>query len=349
MPDTPQVKVAILGLNMGQSHLEVLLGNPQAEVVALCDLRKEFAESLAARHHVPQVFTDYRDMLTRPDIDAVVVALPVYLHAPVSLAFLEAGKHVLVEKPMASNVEDAQRMLEAAQSRKLVLTINHNQRFDPVTIFLKDYLAQGNCGRIHFARCVWTRPYGMLPEPHRNWFNEKARGGGVLLDLGTHLLDKVLSLFDFPEPVQIAATSFTVLGKEQERQTGAHFDADDLTVGMIQFDNGMTMQLEVGFGSHIEKEILYFELYGETGGITTRDGFKLFSVRGTAPFMAMPSQPLPTPAIPSVPDDFVDAILHQREPVITPESGIKVTRILESLRVAAEQGWGTAAVRPLSI
>jgi predicted dehydrogenase len=336
-----KVNVAVLGLNMGGYHVDVLAKNPHANLVALCDLREDVLASKAQQYKVPHTFTDYRDMIDRPDIDAVVVALPVYLHAPVSLAFLEAGKHVLVEKPMASTVEDAQRMLDTARRKQLVLTIHHNQRFDPVTLFLKEYLAQGHLGHVHFARCVWTRPHGMLPSPdYRNWFNEKDKGGGVLFDLGTHLLDKVLSLFDFPTPVQVAATSFTVLGKEQERTSGMRFDADDLTVGMIEFDNGLTMQLEMSFGSHIEKELQYFELYGEKGGVTTRDGFKTFSALQGSSFTMSPNVALPRPVNPTVPDDFIHAILHKQEPVITPESALKVTRILASLRDAAAKGWG---------
>ena len=195
-------------------------------------------------------------------------------------------------------------------------------------------------GAVHFARCVWSRPYGVLPGPDRNWFNEKDKGGGVLFDLGTHLLDRVLSLFDFPEPIQFAASSFTVLGKEQERRTGARFDADDLTVGMIQFAGGLTLQAEFGFGSHVERELVYFELYGEKGGATTLGGLKLFSATQGTAFASAPLRNLPPPTNPTVPDDFVDAILGQRAPIITPESGLKVIRMLEGLREAAQRGWG---------
>ena len=340
MNDTARVRVAIIGLGMGKYHLDLLKKNPRAEVAALCDLKKEYLEKLAREYQVPKSFTDYRDVIADREIDAVVVALPVFLHAPVALAALNAGKHVLVEKPMAGSAADAQGMLDEARRNKLVLTINHNQRFDPVTFFLKEHIGQGHLGFVHFARCVWTRPYGVLPGPDRNWFNEKEKGGGVLFDLGTHLLDRVLSLFDFPEPVQFAASSFTVLGKEQERRTGARFDADDLTVGMIRFANGMTLQFETGFGSHVERELVYFELYGEKGGVTTLGGLKMFSVLQGAPFTTTPAHRLPEPATPSVPDDFVDAILGRRAPLVTPESGLKVTRILEGLRTAAEKGWG---------
>ena len=335
-----KIHVAVIGLGMGRYHLETLKKNLHAEVTAVCDIRRELAETTAKQYQVERVYTDTNELLANKAIDAVIVALPVYLHHPVTLAALAAGKHVLVEKPMAESTAKAQEMLEAAAKQGLVLTINHNQRFDPVTIFLKDYIAQGQLGNVHFARCIWTRPYGVMPGPERSWFYEKEKGGGVLFDLGTHLLDKVLSLFNFPEPVQFAASSFTVLGKEQEARYGTRFDADDLTVGMVQFSNGMTIQLEMSFGSHIEKELLYFELYGCKGGVTTRDGLKLFSVKTGTLFVSTPIQPLPLPTNPTVPDDFIDAIIHRRPPVITPESAVKVTQVLEGLRAAAEKGWG---------
>jgi predicted dehydrogenase len=333
-----KVRVGIMGLNMGSHHLEILEKNSQVKVTALCDIRENCLEYVADQHKISTVYTDYRKMLADKKIDAVVIALPVFLHAPVSIEALNAGKHVLVEKPMAESSAKAREMLDAARRNKLVLTINHNQRFDPETTFLKEYIKKGKLGTVHFARCVWTRPYGMFPRA--GWFFLKDKGGGVLLDLGTHLLDKVLSLFDFPDAVQFAASSFTVLGKERERLTGHSFDADDLTVGMIQFANGLTLQLEMGFGSHIQKELLYYELYGDKGGVSTRDGFKLFSaVQGTS-FTSVPNRKLPFPKIPTIPDDFIDAILNKRAPAVTPESGIKVTRILEGLRNAAERGWG---------
>jgi predicted dehydrogenase len=141
--------------------------------------------------------------------------------------------------------------------------------------------------------------------------------------------------------VQFAASLFTVLGKEQEQATGKRFDAEDLAVGMIQFANGLTLQLEMGFGSHIEKELLYFELYGDRGGASTRDGLKLFSAPSGVPLVSVPARELPRPAIPTVPDDFIAAIREQRPPAVSPESGVAVTRILEGLRRSAEQGWGT--------
>jgi len=341
MAGKKRVRVAVIGLGMGRSHLEVLSRNLHAEITVLCDLKRDLARSLADQYKVPGVCADYRDLLRDPGVEAAIVALPVFLHAPVSLDLLKAGKHVLVEKPMAATSRQAEAMLAAARRKKVVLTINHNQRFDPATVFLKQYIAEGNLGAIHFARCVWSRPYGSLPGTDRNWFNEKDKGGGVLFDLGTHLLDKVMSLLGFPEPVQFAASSFTVLGKDQERQTGARFDADDLTVGMIQFANGLTLQLETGFASHIERDTFYFELYGSKGGASSsQGGLKLFTAVQGRPFVAMPTQGLPAPAVPSGIDDFVDAIRLRRKPVITPESGIQVMRVLEGLREAAANGWG---------
>ena len=341
MTEHEKVRVAVIGAGaIAGFHVDVLTRNKSAEVAALCDVRSEQAAKLAGRFGVKRTCGDYRELLKDPAIDAAVVALPVYLHAPVTLDFLKAGKHVLVEKPMASSAADAEAMLAMARQQQRVLTINHNQRFDPDTSYLAKLLATGELGTIHFARCIWTRPYGCLPEPSRNWFNEKAKGGGVLFDLGTHLLDKVLALLGFPEPVQFAASLFTVLGKEQERKTGMKFDAEDLAVGMVQFANGLTIQLELGFGSHIEKALLYFELYGDKGGASTRDGLKLFSAVQEHPMISVPGTPLPAPAVPTVPDDFVEAILKKRAPKVTPESGVAVTRVLEGLRQASERGWG---------
>ena len=338
--DKAPVRVAILGLGMGTFHLEVLRKNPQAQVTMLCDLREDHARNLAERTGVPEYCTDYHKVAANPNIDAVVVALPVFLHAPVTIEMIEAGKHVLVEKPMAARASDAEAMLAAARKKGLVLTINHNQRFGPDVHFLTNYMAEGKLGRIHFARCIWTRPANALPGTDRNWFNEKDKGGGVLYDLGTHLLDKVLALLGFPEPVEFAASRFTVLGKRQEGNTGFKFDADDLTVGMIRFANGLTIQLEVGFASHIERELLYYELYGEKGGVSTRDGFKIFTTEQDIPVCIQATHGLPIPPIATVPDDFVDAILNKRVPAITPESGCKVVRILDGLARAAETGWG---------
>jgi predicted dehydrogenase len=336
-----RLKVGVIGLGaISGAHTGAYRALPSADLVAVCDAAAEWLEYCRAQLGVARAFGDYRELLALPELDAVSVCLPTHLHAPVTMAALEAGKHVLVEKPMAMDAAEAESMAQAARRAGRVLMISHNQRFGPDVQYLKRYIDAGSLGDVYFVRTLWRRPLGMLPPPtmdratgayNRNWFNEAAKGGGVARDLGSHVIDIAMWLMGFPEVSDVVGRAFTQFGPAFVRGTGAIFDADDHTVGFVRFKNGAAMQVEASYGQHIDHEEIITEVFGSRGGALRAAGqpVKLFGEAAGAYTTIVPRIP-DQPGSPQA--EFVDAILTGRAPLVTAEQGVAVMRIIDGIR-----------------
>lgn len=335
-----RVRVGVVGLGVGGGHAKMYQSLPNAVLVAICEVSEPWLKHCQEQWNVPNAFTDYREMFAMKDLDAVSIALPTFLHAPATFAALEAGKHVLVEKPMAMDAAEGEQMAAVAKKHNRVLMISFNQRFCPDSMFLKRYIQEGHMGDIYFARTLWRRPMGVLPSPmaerptgsyNRNWLNEADKGGGVARDLGSHMIDLAMWLMGFPEVAEVHGCAYTMFGPDFVKGKNAKFDADDHTVGFVRFKNGASLQIEVSFGSYAEKETIVTELFGSKGGALRNHGqpLKLFGEVAGAYTTIEPrlSEP-PT----STQTEFVNSILEGRQPLVTPEQGITVMRIIDGLR-----------------
>ncbi len=326
-----RLRVGVIGLNMGQGHAETYKRLPNAELVAVCDKDAGWLEHCRAKWEVPNGFCDYKEMLAMDGLDAVSVALPTFLHLPVALEAFRNGKHVLMEKPMALTATEGQEMAAAAKAAGKTLMISLNQRFDPDVQYLKRYVKDGNIGTPYFGRTLWRRPLGALPETTLNrptglydervWFRQAAKGGGAIRDLGAHVIDVALWLMGFPELE-------TVHGVAYNRFMGS--DADDHSVGYAKFKNGASLQFEASFGQHIDHDELLTELFGDQGGLLRWSGKppKLYSHTGGA-FSTI--EPRLQEKRSSCQEEFVNAVLDGRPPLVTPEQGIATMRIIDAV------------------
>jgi predicted dehydrogenase len=334
------VKTAVIGLNAGITHVQNYQTLANAELAALCDISEPWLAHCQREYGVPQAYTDYRELLARSDAEAVSLCLPTHLHLPVTLACLQAGKHVLVEKPMAMNAEEGVAMANAAEAAGRLLMVSFNQRFEQGSQFLKRHIDAGGLGDIYFARAIWRRPMGLIPTPlqprptgayNRNWFNEADKGGGVGRDLGAHVIDLALWMMGFPEPVDIVGRSYAHFGPDFTRAWGARFDVDDHTVGFVRFANGASLHVEVSFGQHTGHEEVLNEFYGTKGG-ASRGGFTGgLELYGQAPGGYTTITPRFTEPAGSTQGHFVDCIANGAVPMITPAQGIAVTRLIDEL------------------
>ncbi|MCX7806961.1 MAG: Gfo/Idh/MocA family oxidoreductase, partial [Planctomycetota bacterium] len=168
-------------------------------------------------------YTSAEDMLAKEHLDAVSIATPNKFHAPLTLAAIAAGCHVLCEKPMAMNAVEAREMLDAAQKAGKRLMINFSYRFNEMSMALKQQVDAGLLGEIYFGRTVWHRRRG-LPG-FGGWFGQKAlSGGGPLIDLGVHRLDLALWLMGYPKPVWVMGSTYQHLGLALAQKQGKTFD-----------------------------------------------------------------------------------------------------------------------------
>src|SRR5436190_3100613 len=191
-----RLRCAVIGTGgIGLEHLVSLSACPRAASVAIAECNPRRAEEASERFRISRSYSDYRELLEQPDIDAVTIATPNHLHAPVAIAALEARKHVMLEKPMATNSKDATKIIETAKKMKRTVMVAQNFRFNRNTQLAKMVIERGTLGEIYHARGFWIRRSG-IPRIG-SWFTQKQfAGGGCTFDIGVHVLDACLHLMN---------------------------------------------------------------------------------------------------------------------------------------------------------
>jgi predicted dehydrogenase len=336
-----RVKIGIIGAGMiaHRSHAEAFQQVPEAEVVAVADVDAERAREFAAKYEIPQVFSSYEELLARAGVDAVSVALPVFLHAPATIAALEAGKHVLCEKPMARTSAEAQAMVDAAGRTGRKLAVYWRNRFGARAIKAKQMIDAGDLGRIYYVRTIGLRWRGRPGFDTRmtrfgKWFGSKEHaGGGPLMDIGGYNLDLVLGLLGFPKVLSASAATWRAIDRERADQEG--HDVEDLAVGLIRLEGGGVISIESSFAGNIDEPNGTW-LFGTRAGLRLdpltlyreRDGEKKVTDIDTAD--VVPLNPV---------RQFVESIQQDRPiSICSGEEALMVTRIQELLYRSAEAG-----------
>ena len=224
------------------------------EIVAVVNHREESARAFADKHGIARVTTDWEALATDPEVEAAVVATPNFLHAPQAIALLKAGKHVLVEKPMALNVAECDAMIEAARGGGAALMVAHCWRFHDAVRAVRDRITAGEFGEV-----VKTRGYGVHAGwGPAGWFVQKRfAGGGALLDMGVHAIDTARFLLGDPEPMRVCAAIGTRYGS---------YDVDDDGILLISWSQGTNSIVESGWWHpHKEGMEAETEIYGTNG------------------------------------------------------------------------------------
>jgi predicted dehydrogenase len=250
-----KIKAGIIGCGFiaNGKHLPALARHDDVEVVAFCDLIIEKAHTSAQKFGAPDalVCTDYHDVLARTDIDTIHVCTPNSSHAEISIAAMQAGKHVMCEKPMAKTAAQAKAMLEASQSTGRLLTIGYQNRFREDSLFMKSLCDNGDLGDIYLGKAFATRRRGV---PTWGVFMDKEKqGGGPLIDLGTHALDLTLWMMQNYEPVTVLGSTFDKIAKIGSPANimgpwdPADYQVEDSAFGLVKFKNGATVILEASW------------------------------------------------------------------------------------------------------
>jgi len=219
------LKAAVIGVGaMGRNHARVYTEIAQAKLVGVADANPQMGQQIATKYSVP-AYVDYRELLDREKPDVVTVAVPTRYHREVAETVMAAGADVLVEKPIAATVEDAQALIDCAEALGRRLMVGHIVRFSPVIRALKEHLAAGELGKIFQMVCRRVGP-----------FPSRVQDVGVVVDLAPHDLD-VMRFISGSEPIRVYA----------ETQQKIHTDYEDLLAALLSFDNGMTGMLEINW------------------------------------------------------------------------------------------------------
>jgi predicted dehydrogenase len=266
---------------------EAVLRHPDARLVAIQDLSVDRLKVLQKKHSLQYAHEKVEDLLANKDVDAVYIAVPNKFHIPLAIQALEAGKHVLLEKPFAMNAAEASKAIAIAEKSGLILNVGMNQRFTADSQKIKALVEQGVLGDIYHAKAYWLRRTG-IPKLG-TWFgNKEVAGGGSLYDIGVHMLDLCLWTINNFEPVSVMGATYTKFGNRGLGEGGwgmseraeTPFDVDDFATALIRFANGATVSLDTAWACHQpvgNKDNV--ELFGTEAGATLRPA-RLF--RGSA-------------------------------------------------------------------
>ncbi len=235
-------------------HMPALATLPNTvEMVAFCDIIPERAEAAKAKYGTPdaKVYIDFHELLADPNIDDVHVCTPNVSHCEITVAALEAGKHVLCEKPMAATTIDAQRMIDAWKKSGKLFSIGYQNRYRQDSLTLKKLCEEGTLGDIYYAKAHAIRRRGV---PTWGVFPDKSKqGGGPLIDIGTHALDLTLWMMDNYKPKSVMGASFEKLGKllepgNQGNMMGTWdnktYEVEDSAFGFVTMENGAVIVIE---------------------------------------------------------------------------------------------------------
>jgi predicted dehydrogenase len=346
-----RVNVAVIGLgDTGIIHTNAYMNNPKTDVIAVCDTNEERIISTVEgpwrwadwmprlqnyqyytrpKKGIKKVFSDCRDLAADEEVEAVSICLPTVFHGPVASTMLQAGKHVLIEKPMAGSVEECQEMIQAAQSSGVKLQVGHMWRFHSEVKFLRGVVKSGLIGKI-----VKIKGYAILIRSGlTGWFLQKKFAvGGTLLDMGIHAIDTIRYVLDNPVTRKVYANTTTAYGD---------YEVDDSGIIMVEFFNGPVAIIETGqnhpyadgpeacvqvFGTKGYARIFPAEIQYKIGG-----GWGSYrpevDVPHLNPFMFQEEV-----------DSFIESILTNKEPLVNGREGMESVRIAVAALKSSQTG-----------
>lgn len=351
-----KLRVAIIGCGgiANGKHLPSLKKLEQVEMVAFCDIEIKKAEEAAIEYGTPEavVYKNYKQLLEDESIDVVHVLTPNISHAEISIASMEAGKHVMCEKPMAKTSEEAKLMVETAERTGKKLTIGYNNRFRPDSQYLHNVCKQGDLGEVYYARAHAIRRRAV---PTWGVFlDEEKQGGGPLIDIGTHALDLTLWMMDNYKPKSVMGTTYHKLGQKKDAANAwgswdpEKFTVEDSAFGFITMENGATIVLESSWALNtLDIDEAKCSLSGTEGGADMKDGLringenfsKLYTTNvelgagGVAFYDGKAESDSDLEA-----RLWVESIVNNTEPIVKPEEALVVTQILEAIYESAKTG-----------
>lgn len=351
-----EIKIGIIGCGgiANGKHMPALKQLSDVRMVAFCDIIEEKAVQAAKAYGTPdaKVYTDYKELLKDPDIVSVHVCTPNKSHSFITIDALNAGKHVLCEKPMAKTAAEAEKMLEAAKKNNRLLTIGYQGRFNPDVQYMKKVAEAGELGDMYLAK-----PHAIRRRAVPTWgvfLNEEEQGGGPLIDIGTHALDLTLWIMDNYKPKYAVGTTYKKLNNQTDTANvfgewdPGKFTVEDSAFGFVVMENGATIILETSWALNtLDVGEVRTTICGTKAGIDNCDGVRINRVRAGKMTIERPELGAGgvaffdgTSCSPEVMEQkvFYSAIKNGTPLVTLPEQALVVSRILEAIYTSAKTG-----------
>ena len=354
-----KVRIGIIGCGgiANGKHMPSLAKVPNVRMVAFCDIIPERAEKAKAQYGTPdaKVYTDYKELLKDETIEVVHVLTPNRAHSFITVDALNAGKHVMCEKPMAINSEEALKMINAAKANNKKLTIGYQNRQRPDSLYLKQEADQGTFGDIYYAEAIAIRRRAV---PTWGVFiNEYEQGGGPLIDIGTHALDLTLWTMNNYKPKYCVGTTYHKLNNlpadEQGNAWGPwdceKYTAEDCAFGFIVMEDGATINLKASWAINmLDPREAITTVAGTKAGGDMLDGVRINGIRNGRQYTLKPDLNAGGVAFYDGAGNedpagrearlWINAIINYTEPFLKAEQAFFVTQILEGIYESAKTG-----------
>ncbi len=347
-----KIRVGVVGTSWyaEMSHVVSLKDLPEADLFAICGRNRSRAEELAAKYEIPQVFTDYQDMIAHADLQAMVVVTPDDLHYPVTMAALDAGLHVLCEKPLAMNSTQAKAMLDSAQAVGVKHMVYLTNRWLPVYKYIRQLIDQGYIGRCYQLNIRYDGDYG----PNYMWRFDSQRANGILGDLGSHMID--LARWFVGDITEVCGQLSTFINRPSP-DARPMVQANDAALMLLRFANGAQGSIQVSAVAQLGNEghQQHVILYGEEGTLEVNNNFLRGNIeirgirKGEKEFLNLEipqellgannwTDPVERWLRSATGDrSFIDTILFDRVPEPSFLDGYKVQLVMDAIKESHEQ------------
>lgn len=342
------LKVGVIGVGgIAGTHFPGWAASPHAELVALSDPATPILERVAAEQQIALTYENPADLIANPDIDIIDICTPNMFHAPLAIAALEAGKHVICEKPLAPTPADITRMIEARDKAGKLLMAAQHFRFHNETQALKREIETGVLGDIYHARSWMLRRNGFVLRP--GFIYQKNSGGGPCIDIGVHILDLTLWMMGNPKPVTVTGVTQDKLSKMpgafaawDQAAIPADMDVEEFAAAFVRFDNGASLILEVSWLLHhkTQGEDMQMWLYGTKGGLHWPQTELLTTKYATKRFLDTQFAPVPAGLEAHAAEcvAFAAAVANGEPSPVPAEESRDVMAILDGLYQSAKHG-----------
>ncbi len=336
-----KVRIGMIGSGFcGGLHADALSRDLRSEIVAVAGSNLKRAESFAAKWKIPRAFDDYRRMLEIPEIDLVTIGVPNDLHCPMTIAAAQAGKHVVVEKPLCLSLDEADQMIAACRQAKVKLMYAEDLCFAPKYVRAKALVDEGAVGRVFRTRQL-EKHFG----PHSAWFWQVERaGGGALFDMGCHGAEFARWILDKPEVKSVFAHMDTYVHRDKTR-------AEDDATGIIEWQNGAVSIIENSWAKrggiedfaeiHGSEGVIYCDLVRGSSMLTYSEkgfGYAIEKAPDTKGWTFPLFDEWMQYGYPGEMKHFLDCVLNDQQPLETGEDGRKVLEIMFACYESAASG-----------
>ncbi|MCX6165710.1 MAG: Gfo/Idh/MocA family oxidoreductase [Ignavibacteriae bacterium] len=327
-----KTKVALIGLGgIGQvMHLPALLKLKEVEVEAVCDKDFGKAKNIAKRHSIKKIYKNPEDLLSEnPDINAVIIATPTDTHLDVSIKCLEAGKNILVEKPIARDHKETAKIVEIAEKNNKILMVGMNNRFRNDVMLQRTFVKSKEIGNIFYVKAGWLK----MKSSAEKWFMEREKaGGGVFIDNGIAMLDLGMWMMDFPEVKSVSAVNYYHNTKAVE----------DSNFALIKFKNGSALTIEVSWSFIRTREFYYCNVYG-TNGSSSINPLRILKKMDSELFDITPKTI--KPSLHEIKSSyefelkyFISTINRKNNPISTGREALSVMQVVDAVYKSAKLG-----------